>query len=531
MKWPVYFLCILFLLTGCNVYAQEICNNGKDDDGDGLIDLQDPDCQCHYNVKGNLLQNASFESFKNCPSNYSYESDHNIVDFWQYATYTNGNAAEYYHNFNCSYDSSQVMLFIPPALPLPDGKAFISIRQSVYRKPGSTEKDIAKVYVSQCLPNPLVAGKQYTISFSAARFQSNDDRNFKFKTTPFTVAIFGNADCNAVPFGVVNANSNGCPANYAGWKLLGKTTLVSKGKWIQNKISFTVPANISVIAIGPDCSLINPNNDLADSTTFLDFYVYDLDDLHLLPTEDFHFTYIQNKGSIQNMGNGECSADSVLYVATVPGASYQWYKDSVALIGATQSSYFLPKNNSIGHYNVRISYGDSCVTSEPYSEESNELDQLHLPADTVLCAHDTLLLAAALKDVTYEWNGNSHTTIRIADEGVYNIIATNSKGCVRKFTVHVQSQNCNVYIPNAFTPNSDGKNDLFRIPAAVKINLNVFSIFDRWGNKVFSTTKRNAGWDGTFKGTPSAPGVYIYVIDGVTNNKKIRLKGTVNLIR
>ena len=167
MKSCKYFFVFLLLLASSNSFSQEICNNGKDDDGDGLIDLQDPDCQCHFNVSGNLLQNGSFEFYKNCPTNYSYINDFDIINFWQYANHTNGNVAQYYHNFNCSYDSAQVMLYIPPELPLPDGKAFVSIRQYVYRKPEMTEKDLAKAYVSQCLQQPLVPQVPYTLSFSA----------------------------------------------------------------------------------------------------------------------------------------------------------------------------------------------------------------------------------------------------------------------------------------------------------------------------------------------------------------------------
>src|SRR5258706_12654733 len=131
MKGFKYFLCLLLLMISYSSFAQEICDNAKDDDGDGLVDLQDPDCQCYFHVSGNLLRNASFESFKNCPSNYTYDTDFMIADYWQYGTYTNVNEANYYHNLNCSYDSSQVMAYIPPALPLPDGKAFISVRQYI----------------------------------------------------------------------------------------------------------------------------------------------------------------------------------------------------------------------------------------------------------------------------------------------------------------------------------------------------------------------------------------------------------------
>lgn len=505
--------------------AQEICDNGKDDDGDGLVDLQDPDCQCHFNVSGNLLQNASFESYKNCPTNYSYDSDYNIANFWQYGNYTTGNLADYYHNFNCSYDSSQVMLYIPPPLPLPDGNAFMAIRQYVYRKPFMQEKDIAKVYISQCLQNPLIPGLQYTLSFSAGRFKSNDDQNFKFKAEPFTVAVFGNSDCNAVPFGPPNAISNGCPSNFPGWILLGKTTVNSKGKWVQNKINFTVPSNINVIEIGPDCSILDPLIDQADSTTYLDHYVYYLDDLHLLPTIDFHFHYIQNQS-----GN-PCTIDSILKAPAISNASYQWYKDSIAIIGATENSYQIPQSNSKGNYNVRIITGDSCFISEPFSVGFSELFKLNLPADTSFCEKDTLLLAPSLNGVTYKWNNNSSSVVNVFQAGIYEIVATDFNGCSKNFTVNVRSQNCKIYIPNAFTPNGDGINDIFRIPQSIKLTLKEFSIFDRWGNSVFTTTDRSVGWDGSFKGIKSSAGTYMYLINGMANNKKIQLKGTVTLIR
>ena len=356
-------------MTSYSSFAQEICDNAKDDDGDGLVDLQDPDCQCHFQVTDNLLLNASFESFKNCPSNYSYDDDSRIADYWQYGTYTNVNEANYYHNLNCSYDSSQVMLYIPPALPLPDGKAFMSVRQYINPKPDIGEKDIAKVYISQCLQTPLKPGEQYTLSFSAGRFKSNDDRDFKFKSEPFTVAVFGHSNCNAVPFGQ-RTISNGCPSNYQGWILLGKTKVFSKGRWVQSRINFSVPSDINIIAIGPDCSVLKYDIDLTDSTTFLDFYVYYLDDLHILQTKDFHFPYIQGE-------NGNlCTIDSVLKAPDFSNASYQWYRDSIAIIGSTENSYHIPKNNSPGNYNIRIITGDSCLISEPFSIGLSELSNL-----------------------------------------------------------------------------------------------------------------------------------------------------------
>lgn len=526
MKSYKFFLFFLLLLAAHCSFSQEICNNGKDDDGDGLIDLQDPDCQCHFNVSGNLMQNGSFELFKNCPTNYSYPNDYDIANFWQYANYTSINVAEYYHNFSCPNDSGQVMLYLPPALPLPDGKGFMSIRQYVYQKPDMTEKDIAKVYISQCLQQPLTPEVPYTLSFSAARFKSNDDLQFKFKTEPFTVALFGNPDCNAVPFGPVNALSNGCPANFTGWVLLGKTTLRSKGKWVQGKINFEVPNDISVIAIGPDCSRIQPDIDLADSTTFLDFYVYDIDDIHLLTTKEFHF---QN---IQSLHTNLCDKDSLLLVPPVySNAAYQWYKDSIAIIGATSNTYQLPMKNNEGNYNVFISTPDTCFITEPYHVAQNALQNLVLPADTTICESDSLLLAPVLDGVTFSLNGNSTSSLQIFSPGIYEITASSSNGCIKQFKVNVHSQNCSILMPNAFTPNGDGKNDAFRIPPSLKIELENFSIYDRWGNKVFTTNDRNGAWDGNYKGQKSGAGTYIYIISGKKNNRETKIKGFVTLIR
>jgi len=60
-KYPYRLLLFMFLLHGQTLLAQEICNNGIDDDSDGLVDLRDPDCQCHFVVTDNLLRNGSFE--------------------------------------------------------------------------------------------------------------------------------------------------------------------------------------------------------------------------------------------------------------------------------------------------------------------------------------------------------------------------------------------------------------------------------------------------------------------------------------
>ena len=519
-------LLCFFLMNCCYGYAQEICNNGKDDDGNGLTDLYDPACQCHFTVTGNLLLNGSFELHDHCPVYHTYDEDYRIADNWEYGTYTNVGEAIFYHNLTCTNDSAQFMLQMPPVLPLPDGHAFISIQNNTYITP-IPEPQIPKSYVGQCLPSSLKKGINYTLSFYAGRFRAWD--NLTGKIYPFTVALFGNADCNAVPFGKKYALGNGCPANYSGWMLLGETTMYSSGAWVQGKINFTVPYDINVIEIGPDCGVLPPINDQTDSTTFYDYYNYYLDDLHLLPTKDFPFEYIQVKTG------SDCKDFPLLQAPIFPNAKYQWYKDSVAIQGATLDTYKITDVSGIHYYNVLITTTDKCITSEPYLITSSKLGDIQIPADTGICINDTLLLSPAILGITYNVNGLISNEVRINTPGSYTITATDVNGCERMFNTIITQQNCtdcNMYVPAAFTPNGDGLNEVFKPKLNCYASVFHCRIYDRWGRQIFETSDLNKGWDGTYTGNKIQQGTYVYYIDyktvrGITKTAR----GTVVLIR
>jgi gliding motility-associated-like protein len=89
-------------------------------------------------------------------------------------------------------------------------------------------------------------------------------------------------------------------------------------------------------------------------------------------------------------------------------------------------------------------------------------------------------------------------------------------------------------IPNAFTPNGDGKNDVFRIKGVQVENITKFNfqIFNRWGQLVFSTTDILKGWDGTYIGKNCPADVYSWVIYYEDSKKtKVSNKGTITLVR
>jgi gliding motility-associated-like protein len=90
----------------------------------------------------------------------------------------------------------------------------------------------------------------------------------------------------------------------------------------------------------------------------------------------------------------------------------------------------------------------------------------------------------------------------------------------------------NIYVPRVFTPNGDGTNDILK-PILVGItSFHYFSVYNRWGNLLFTTENAANGWDGTFKGVPQPVETYLWIAEGVNNQgKTIVQKGMVSLVR
>lgn len=140
---------------------------------------------------------------------------------------------------------------------------------------------------------------------------------------------------------------------------------------------------------------------------------------------------------------------------------------------------------------------------------------------------------------TYNWipsNGLSCITCPnpIASPTItttYYVTIIDSAGCSKTDTVTIDVECGNLFVPDAFSPNGDGKNDYLYVRDAC-IKTMDFVIYDRWGNKVFETNDINMGWDGTYNGKPMNTGTYVYYVkatmyDGTTAEQK----GNVALVR
>lgn len=164
--------------------------------------------------------------------------------------------------------------------------------------------------------------------------------------------------------------------------------------------------------------------------------------------------------------------------------------------------------------------------------------------DTMVVVGQPLQLNAE-GGVAYHWSPptglndvNSKNPVGLYDDAFdsirYVVRVYNEIGCYDSAFVRVKVFKTNpyVFVPSAFTPNGDGRNDVIR-PIAVGVQeIKYFRIYNRWGQMLFHTTANQKGWDGTIGGTPQGSNVFVWMVSAIDyTGKPIFLKGTVTLIR
>ncbi len=142
---------------------------------------------------------------------------------------------------------------------------------------------------------------------------------------------------------------------------------------------------------------------------------------------------------------------------------------------------------------------------------------------------------------TYQWSpatGLSNTTVAKplaspVQDIMYKASVINNNGCSGDDSVRITVVDLDdIYVPTAFTPNNDSKNDDIKPFFGTKFTLKEFSIFNRWGERVFTSTTRGEGWKGKINGVEQNPGVYVWILKFVDDKGKAKeKKGTVILIR
>ncbi len=225
---------------------------------------------------------------------------------------------------------------------------------------------------------------------------------------------------------------------------------------------------------------------------------------------------------------------------------YNWSPDNLIISGdstatptvtITQPTTFtVTATNAIGCVytdSVRVSFYPTqpsvIATADPDTIKFGESSQLFADssdANWLMWLPDSTLSATNIVNPVAKPRQSQYYVVEVRDEN----------SCAKTDTVWVYllATPCgpnNVYIPNAFSPNGDGKNDVLYVRANNVTQL-YFAVYDRWGQRMFETRDISKGWDGTFKGKQIDPAVFGWYAEGLCDGgKKFELKGNVTLIR
>ncbi len=177
--------------------------------------------------------------------------------------------------------------------------------------------------------------------------------------------------------------------------------------------------------------------------------------------------------------------------------------------------------SSTGFYEVTVTLDDFCVTQADIFIEILAFPEVSLPPDTILCLDSELLLNADLGSAStnYQWsNGSTESSIIVQEADNYSVLVSNICGEVSA-SINVEITDCqSLYVPNAFSPNNDGINDVFQPYSDGDVQeIKTFDIYDRWGNHLFHkegivNDLADFGWDGFFREKAMQPAVYTWAL-------------------
>lgn len=229
--------------------------------------------------------------------------------------------------------------------------------------------------------------------------------------------------------------------------------------------------------------------------------------------------------------------------------TYNWATSDGTRVDSTSNSYTLKWYTAGVRYISLRTMSDTGCISEVVTDTINirpyPIASIDSSDEYDICIRNHITLTAKqYSGYRYLWeprsyflnNDSSKVSARIPSGGYVILNVIDDIGCTGKDSIYVDVHLCcEINMPDAFSPNGDGKNDKFRIISGGSHTVKSFIIMNRYGQVVFETKDQNEGWDGRFNGVAQDLGTYMYYIKYTCNDdnahNNIEKKGSVILIR
>jgi gliding motility-associated-like protein len=232
--------------------------------------------------------------------------------------------------------------------------------------------------------------------------------------------------------------------------------------------------------------------------------------------------------------------------ATITFSNFDWSPDPDIISGDGSNSVVVSPTSDQWIY-VTADASNGCVISDSILVQVSNINTSTVNAttsdDNVPIGTTVTLTAEPNGNYIYSWfppnnltDPNGQTTDALVNETTMFIVEISDGICTKTAQVLVKAftfvcEEPFVYVPNAFTPNADGENDVLFVRSSIVEEL-LFRVYNRWGELVFETTDIDKGWNGTFKGKLLDPDVYDYYLEGFCiDGQEFLIKGNITLIR
>ena len=236
-----------------------------------------------------------------------------------------------------------------------------------------------------------------------------------------------------------------------------------------------------------------------------------------------------------------CEGEQVVLSAS-GGTSYQWAPSSQVNdpnAATTNAILTAPTNLFSVHISENVCNYDTTINVTVTRNQNPVISVLK--SNDINCATPTSQLEASGAN-SYFWtpfvlldNATTSNPVAASDTTTtFTVTGYSKEGCIGTASITVKVDNSGVprfVLPNAFSPNNDGKNDCFGIRRWGSAKIQQFTIYNRWGQPVFQTKNPAECWDGRVGGVLQAPGGYIYIIDASTLCGSVKRRGIMTLIR
>jgi gliding motility-associated-like protein len=238
-----------------------------------------------------------------------------------------------------------------------------------------------------------------------------------------------------------------------------------------------------------------------------------------------------------------CTDEAIPFWNTGGGVIWQWtFGDG----DSSEEQQPVHSYNKTGFYTVILSATNEEGCSNTIAKEIEVKDfDITLIASQELVKSNTVIWLTTSATEPYEvlaWRpqelfadqNKEQQEIKATDSRYYTVIAQSQYGCIDSAAIQVRVHPV-IFMPTVFSPNGDGKNDLFRpVVSGEPVKVRYFQVYDRWGKMVWKAGSNDSkeGWDGTYAGTPAELGTYFYFINIETaTGETFQQKGDVTLIR